>query len=522
LRKLISLVAAALAACLPAAAQAEWREASSKHFLVYSEGSAQSVQDFATKLEKFDKAMRLRLNLGEEDLGPANRVIVYVVDDIGEVRRLARARGSDVAGFYSGRAGGSIAVTPRRSGTGALGDLDPATILLHEYSHHLMMQNAAVAYPAWFREGFAEFYSTARFEKDGSIGFGAAANHRAWGLLGLAPLPIELLFDPTKKKLSPAEWEATIYGRGWLLTHYLFFAPERKGQLRAYIDALNSGKGSLEAARGSFGDLKKLDRELKVYLAQKTLPYLKLLSRALIIEPVAVRTLRPGEAAIIDLRIRSDVGVTKVDAARVAKEMRAKAAPYPNDPAVQAALAEAEYDAENFDAAEAAADRAIAADAKNVNALLYKARVRMARAEKAASDDPAPWKDIRRLVIQANRADPNNPEPLMLFYSSFQSQGVPPTRNAVDGLVQAFELAPQDLGLRISVARQHLVDGNVAAARRALAPIAFDPHGGEMGQAIAGVIAKLDEKGAKAALEEWDEAIKAAEDKAAAEGKKGA
>lgn len=43
-----------------------------------------------------------------------------------------------------------------------------------------------------------------------------------------------------------------------------------------------------------------------------------------------------------------------------------------------------------------------------------------------------------------------------------------------------------------------------------------------MAQAIAGVIAELDESGTKAALDAWDAAVNAAEEKAKAEGKKDA
>jgi hypothetical protein len=165
MKSTIRLAWLALLLCLPGAVHAEWREASSRHFLVYSEGKEDTVRDFATKLERFDKAMRVRLGLGDEDLGPANRLTVYVVNDINQVRRLGRfGSGSDIAGFYVGRAGRSVAVTPRLAGGGDMNDIDPATILLHEYSHHLMMQNATAAYPAWFREGFAEFNSTVRFE----------------------------------------------------------------------------------------------------------------------------------------------------------------------------------------------------------------------------------------------------------------------------------------------------------------------------------------------------------------------
>lgn len=510
----IKLALTALLLCSPAAALAEWREASSRHFLVYSEGSEQSVREFATKLEKFDKAMRLLLGFQDEEVGPGNRVTVFVVDNLSAVRRLARAKGSDIAGFYSGRAGTSIAVVPRVSGSGSETDLPPATILLHEYSHHLMLENAAAAYPAWFREGFAEFYSTARFEKDGRIGFGAAANHRGWGLIGMSPLPIELLFDPTRRKLNEAEWEATIYGRGWLLTHYLTFERSRRGQLEAYLQAINGGKGSLEAARSVFGDLKVLDRELKAYLNRRMIPYLPMKAEALTIRPVTLRTLRPGESAIMDLRIRSRVGVNKQDAAQVARDMRKAAAPWPNDPAVQAALAEAEFDAGSFDAAEAAAARAIAADPKNVDALTYRAMTAFERAKSSAASGEAGWKAVRGLIGQANRADPNDPRPLILYYRTFAEQGIAPSKLAVDGLLQAFALAPQDVGLRMNAARQLLVDGMAAQARAALTPIAYDPHGGTLGQAVTAVIAKLDSSGAKAALEAWDSANEESKTKA--------
>ena len=120
---------------------------------------------------------------------------------------------------------------------------------------------------------------------------------------------------------------------------------------------------------------------------------------------------------------------------------------------------------------------------------------------------------MRRLIGQANRADNNHPQPLILYYRSFDAQGIAPTPLAVQGLLQAFALAPQDMGLRMSAARQLLVDGKAAEARRALAPIAYDPHGGALGQAVAAVIAKLDSDGAKAALEAWDAATRESEKK---------
>jgi Flp pilus assembly protein TadD len=510
LKRLLLMLAAL--ACTPSAARAEWFEAASTHFRVVSEGSAESVRAYATRLERFDKGMRVLNGLPDEDLGPANRVTVYVVDGVGDVRRLARGA-ANVAGFYIARAEGSVAITPRRAGDGSRFDIDAETILLHEYAHHFMIQNWIAIFPAWFVEGFAEFNSTARFDRDGGVTFGAPAEHRAYGLTMVDALPIEALLGSSERRLTDEQMEATIYGRGWLLTHYLTFEPKRAGQLGAYLTALKRGTPNMEAARAAFGDLHALDRELTGYLHRPRMSALRIGPERLPIAPVSVRPLTPGEAAILALRIQSDRGVNEKEGKALAPRMRQAAAPFPNDPEVQASLAEAEFDAGNLVEADAAADRALAAKPNDMHALTYKGRIALAVAQADAHAGAAVWKEARRRMLAANRVDPNAPEPFILFYDSFAAEGVAPTRNAVNGLLRAFELAPQDRDLRVKVARQHLTDGKAAEARAALTPLAYDPHGGTFAETIRAVIVKLDEGGPQAALAVWQGLI----DKAKAE-----
>ena len=68
----------------------------------------------------------------------------------------------------------------------------------------------------------------------------------------------------------------SIYGRGWLLVHYLTFEKSRAGQLERYVDMMSKGTPPLAAAQSAFGDLKQLDRELNSYLNRKMLAYLRL------------------------------------------------------------------------------------------------------------------------------------------------------------------------------------------------------------------------------------------------------
>ncbi|HEY0624334.1 hypothetical protein [Sphingomonas sp.] len=487
------IIALALALLAPAAAQAEWHEASSDHFVVYYEGSAERAGRFAADLERYDKALRVARGIADTPPGAANRVTVYVVSGTDAVESLSRR--DNVAGFYIGRAGGPLAVVPRRAGDGDKNDLSATMVLQHEYAHHFMFSNwPGTAFPSWFIEGFAEFHATARIDDDGGVVLGAPPQYRGHSILNGNWLPLDKLLVAETLKLTPGE-RGALYGRGWLLTHYLVFSQQRDKQLAAYLNELNAGKSPLAAGQ-VFGDLKQLDRELERYKLSR-FAMRKVTAEAIKLGEVKVRTLRPGEAAIMSVRIRSKVGVNAKTAPGVYARAVKAAAPYPNDPAVQVVLAEAAYDARDYAAAEAAADRAIAADAKAIDAHIYKAMARMALARQAKDRSPATWSAIRKVITAANRLDPDDPEPLILFYRSYGMAGLPPTENAKKGLMYAFGLAPFDMGLRMNAALMQLRDGKPDMARAMLRPIAYNPHGGARSAAAARIIAQIDAGNAK-------------------------
>ncbi len=471
MRWLGAVLAAATAFAEPA--RAEWLKASSRHFTVYSDTSAAGITALATRLERVDGALRYIYSLTEAETAGAPPVTVFVVDDTAAIRKLSGSSG--VGGFYLGRADGAVAFTPRRGdGTGA-GSLDPQIVLFHEYAHHFLLTNSAAALPAWFSEGYAEFAATARVE-EASVVIGGAAQHRAWGLFATEELPLELLFAPPARMTG--QQRDQLYGRGWLLTHYLTFAAKRQGSLGRYIAALNTGTPPLKAATDAFGDLKELNRDLRKYLMARKLPGFVVPVAKLAPVKVDVRALTPGERALIDLRMVSTRGVDEKSAATLHARARRAAAPHGGDAVAQGWLAEMAYDARRDDEAEAAADRALAADPRSIQALLYKARVHLRRAETAGTKDPKVWREARSWITRANRVDPDGAAALQLFYDSFAMEGAPPNASAVKGLHYALLLAPQDEALRFRSVTQHLKDGRIPEARRALRPLAFDPHGG--------------------------------------------
>ncbi len=496
LRALLALVLFAL----PATARADWYEASTPHFVVYANGNPERLETFATRLERLDRAIRLMVGQKDTDISKASRVTVFMVDDVAAVEKLYA---SGAAGFFKPRAGGSIAVvTQERDGSGDLA-LKPMHVLLHEYGHYLMWSlDPETAYPSWLIEGFAEFNATARFGKDGSVTLGEPPLYRGISIMGEA-MPIEKLFTASAKSFSPEEMDA-FYGKSWLLTHYLRIgAPKRSTQLGAYLAALKAGKPSLEAARAAFGDLKQLDGELEVY-KKRHLPISTIPGDRLMIAPVTMRKLPAAAAATMDVRIRSRVSVTANNAAEIYTDARRAAAPYPNDAEAQLVLAGAALDAGDYAAAEAAADRALAADPKLVRALTYKATARMIAARKAKDASPKSWDGVRSVISAANALDPRDPVPLWLYYRSFAEQGVTPPEIAKDGLASAFQLAPYDKNLRFNTAAMYLRERNGGAARTLLAPLAYDPHARSTGQLATALIAKIDAGDIDGAIEVLD------------------
>ena len=494
-RFLFALAAAATLGLAPNAARAEWYEASSAHFVVYSDEQPEKLKSFATTLERYDKAFRLLRGFEDPDVGKANRLFVYVVRSTDAVAKLAGEK--SIAGFYRPRAGGSIAIVPRQSGGNDELDLSPMQILLHEYAHHLMYSvRPNAAYPLWFSEGWAEFHATAAFGKDGSVTFGSPPQYRAYSLMSGNWLTIDKLLVADTLKLTDDQREG-LYGRGWLLTHYLTNGGARPGQLNAYILAINQGKSPLEAAK-VFGDLRALDKELEHYKGRNGFAGRRLSGDALTIGDITLRKLTAGEAATMSVRILSKNGVDEKTAPGVYDTAKKVCAPYPNDPGAQLVLAEAAFDAGDYTAAEAATDRAIAADPSAVRAYTYKAMARMEVAKKASDTSKETWRAIRKLISTANKLDPEDPEPLILFYDSFLESDQDVTKNAREGLYYAFVLAPQDPGLRMNVASAYMFDNQFATARKLLQPLAYDPHSGGLAQAAADLIKEIDRRAAAA------------------------
>ncbi|MBU7581238.1 MAG: DUF1570 domain-containing protein [Porphyrobacter sp.] len=472
LRHLCFAFIALIGLAVPAAA--EWHRADSEHFVIYSDSSAVDIREFSQRLERYHVAMTRLTGFTPPPPSPSNRVTVYAVGSERTLKKLYGNTNSSVAGFYIPRAGGSVAFVPNVRMRGSETDFT-MIVLLHEYAHHFTIAANPYPMPRWMTEGMAEFFAAAKFSPDGGMDIGLPANHRSGELNYADKLAIRELLDYDRYAAGRNRSDA-FYGQSWLLFHYLFFNPERGRQYSDYVTRFLRGAPSIEAAEAAFGDLDKLEAELKNYQRTRRIPAKRFTADLLPIGPVTVTPLSEGMAAMMDVVLQSRRGVSREQAQAILPEARAIAARFPEDAGVLTALAEAEYDAGNDAEAIAAADRAIARDSGALNAYVQKGYALFRIAEKADDKDAAVIAAMKPFEA-LNAIEADHPMPLMYYYRSFVGRGRAPDDTARAALRRASELAPFDQELRLSLAMMQIGDRKHSEAKRTLAPLAADPHG---------------------------------------------
>jgi tetratricopeptide (TPR) repeat protein len=236
-------------------------------------------------------------------------------------------------------------------------------------------------------------------------------------------------------------------------------------------------------------------------MRRSKMQYLKVSGTALNFAPIQMSEVSAGGAAVMPLLAEIKNGVSGSAAEPMAQKVRAVERLYPGDELVETTVSQAELDARHFDAAEAAADRAIRVNARNTEAMVLKGQSIMERAEALTGNARHDlFEQARNTFIAANKIDAEDPEPLADYYEAYAREGRRPTDNAIAALHYASDLAPQDLGLRMNSALAYLQENKPRDARQALIPIAYDPHGGDFAKIARAMMERIDAGDSKGAL----------------------
>lgn len=460
----LAVLVAALAVAGPA--QARWLKAESERFIVYSDGGEAQLRSFVQDLEAFDRLLRLRLGLKVDEV-PYRKLPIYLVGHRAGLAKISPGVPDSIAGFYVATEEDIFGVAIRDQ---------KADTLKHEYAHHFMMQNFSFPYPAWFIEGFAEFFSTVEFERN-QILVGKYNPNRAYWLMNGAWTPMTELLS--SRPLRTSRHQETYYPLAWLLTHWFMIDPERRKNLSAYLTDVGAGGDPVEAMRRATGlDAPQLRTTLRRYMSNR-MTYVALQTSFAPV-PVVVTALPASADDLLLLNQRLKVGVPEDQRAATAAEVRRASARHPDDPLALLALGHAELHFGDPAAAEAPLRRLIEREPDHVEGLQYLARARMKAADAEDDYDAAlrMKEEAQTYLARAYRLDDADYITLLLIAENRAGTPGYPSDNDLAVLEQAFVLAPQLASARLNLAQLLIHRDRNEEAVALLEPLANDPHGG--------------------------------------------
>ncbi|MBK1970098.1 DUF1570 domain-containing protein [Brevundimonas diminuta] len=485
-----------LSAFIALPAQAEWLKAETQHFVVYGDTSEASLRRYARKVERFDALLRTYYPIQTDHEIP--KLEIFMAEGRRDMNRISPGISEGVAGYYSPNSGRIYTVVDTRS---SMGDV----VVFHEYAHHFMFQMKANAYPSWFVEGFAEYYSTANLT-DERIQFGrhnpGRVNSLNMGFNTWARMEDVLKWRISDSGRFPAH---LYYAQSWAMTHYFMSTPERTQMLRRYLAAVASGEDSVVAMQAATG---RTAAQLQDDVWRYTSGSINVTSPQIpVTHPeVTVSQMSKAEADAIWLDVRLDnapiklpaeeeaEGDTQSDAQKVRRARDRRQANENRAELIRSAFALGERYADSDvgrlltarahrlsqrpDLALAVLEPSLGDHATNAKVLRVAALALLDQTESASSIDDA--NELRRQAA-AYLARAMDAEPLdFRIYLGLNDvrRGQPryPTDNDISTLEVACTLAPQSFDCRTRLGHAYMARDMNAEAITILTPVSNSPH----------------------------------------------
>lgn len=248
-----------------------WVTGRTSHFIVISNADDGSVERLAVNLERF-VAVTSRL-LGADAAPAAPATVVAFRDEraFRPFKPLYQGKPGSLSGFFEHSQDETVIALD----ISAARINHPFAVVFHEYVH-LLTSEAGRIWPAWLREGLAEFYSTFLVQGDVvTLGMPVADHVQLLREGTLLPLREFLAVDADSPIYNGGHRQSLFYAQAWVLIHYLSLRqePGRPFQLRRFVDALADGLQADQAFDRTIGRaMPKLEAELRAYVARSVYP----------------------------------------------------------------------------------------------------------------------------------------------------------------------------------------------------------------------------------------------------------
>lgn len=470
------------AACLllvaPATSRAgkeTWISVRSQNFFLVGNAGERDIRQVAASLEQFrDVCQRL---LGRDYFDPSVPVTIIVFRDNNAYRPfkpLSLEHPDDVAGYFQADADVDyiticLDLEDRRN---------PGSLGIHEYLH-LLVKNKLRGAPLWFKEGLAEYYSTAEVSKDHKITLGRPIRSRVSVLRDQELLPLQKLL--TADYYSPyyveRDQRGLFYAESWALVHYLLSGKggARRAQLSCYLNLAASGMPVEESFAQAFQtSFAAVEKELRGYIYLARYPeQVKTFDEGLgFSTDMQVASLREAEveAYLGDLLLHSD----RLDEA--AGYLHRAVALDPQLARADTSLGILRLRQNLFGEAKQHLQRAMASDPQYYLAHYYYADVlgREGLATELSVKGYAETTNVIRAELKkAIELAPGFVEPYRLL-SSVELERGGHLDEAVTLLRQALAISPRRQDVTLLLAQVYLSKGELSAARRLLEAVIHD------------------------------------------------
>jgi tetratricopeptide (TPR) repeat protein len=381
----------------------KWTSVHTRNFTLAGNASESDIRRIGRTLEEFRSAMAMTFPKMDQTSPVPTIILVFKNDETFKpYKPLYKGEPSNALAFFQpGEDVNYIAV---------LGSLPSPNVILHEYVHFLLRENAGPL-PLWISEGLAECYSTFDLNKGNDFTIGRAPEQH------IATLNMTPQFIPLKKLLTVQEGspeyneeakQGMFYAESWATVHYLLFGAEgkRRNQFVQLLAALAKG----DPFEDSFGeafqtDYGTLEDEVRDYVRKRnSWPMMKVTSK----DPVQVDGRANASSTLSDAESEYYLGDLLLHLNRLSDadtHLTAATSKSPNLVPAAASLALLRVRQKKYDDALSLLKKAAEADSKNpMIAFYYGYVLERADADAAASVAIAPAERVETMRMSAKKS----------------------------------------------------------------------------------------------------------------------
>jgi tetratricopeptide (TPR) repeat protein len=436
-----------------------WIEIRSPHFLVLSNAGEKEGRHVAAQFENIRALFHAVFLKARVD--PGKPTIIFALRNEDSLKIFLPNYGTNpnskrLAGLFLARPDMNFAlVRTDASGTAA----NEYHTLYHEYTHSILRMNFR-GLPLWLDEGFAEFYGSTQFDGH-TASFGMADGNLVRMLQREQLIPVSTLVsvDSSSPLYNAREHSGMFYAESWAIVHYFMLSPEVKKDalLDKFLASLQSTDDPIEAARQSFGDLKKLADKLETYARQPTFYYAHLpLESGLSEKDFSARALPVAEALTHEANflLRNGSQSEALNLLHQAADADDKL------PALHEALGYYHFLRSDNENAQKEFDEALSRDAKNASSYYYKAEILYRKSGYSRDSTPL----IRADLEKAIEFDPNF-APAHAFLCIAYTEADETRPKSIAEAKRAVELEPGNLAYYTDLGRAELANGKIEDAK---------------------------------------------------------